>query len=189
MCVCFQDLTSKTTEISLCFSVTSADSSGFNFWCDELRGYFLTAGGVCKTELRNYALKNMILLEQEIKFFFFFWLPWHWCLLVSWTHTRMYLCSETLRGYSDSISGRTPPSCGRSSEPRRAAGSSTGTAWEPEPGSSRWTRATPGRRAERRCWSHLCTTHTARRWWWWGQRRKNRIKSWMRLWLAHWVGS
>lgn len=132
--------------------------------------------------------------RSTIFFCFSFWLLWHGCLLVFPVHICMYLCSETLQGYSDSISGRTPPSCGRSSEPRRAAWSSTGTAWEPEPGSSLWTRVTPGRRAEQQYWIHLCTTHesphkhahthTGR-----SKQNKNRIKKWMQLCLARSAGS
>lgn len=94
----------------------------------------------------NYKL----LLKND--FFFFF------LLSSKTTHTLVYLCSEKLQGYSDSISGQMPPSCGQSSEPRQAAWSSTGTAWEPEPGSGLWTRVSPERRAEPWCWSHPCTT-------------------------------
>lgn len=101
-------------------------------------------------------------------------------------HTLVYLCSEILQGYSDSISGQTPPSCGRSSEPHRAAWSSTETAWEPEPGSGLWTRVSSERRAEPWCWSHLCVTrnnptHTHMS----TYTRLNRTKKC----LAHWVGS
>ena len=42
---------------------------------------------------------------------------------------RTHLWTGTPRGCTGSSAGQTPPSCGRSSGPRPAAGSSTGTAW------------------------------------------------------------
>lgn len=147
---------------------------------------------------KDFLKKNSVFLLTQRKGVQYFFVLVSGCydtgVFSPFMNTCMYLCSETLRGYSDSISGRTPPSCGQSSEPRQAAWSSTGTAWEPEPGSSLWTRVTPGRRAEPQCWIHLCTTHesphkhahthTGR-----SKRNKNRIKKWMQLCLARSVGS
>lgn len=84
--------------------------------------HFFNAHTCCE---KDFLEKNSVFLLTQRKGVQYFFVLVSGCydtgVSSSFLNTCMYLCSETLQGYSDSISGRTPPSCGRSSEPRRAA--------------------------------------------------------------------